>query len=489
MFDVDHRGLAKLLERRGPAWGAAVVQELVQNALDTNAKNISVTISPVPNAAKVSLVVTDDDPDGFEDLRHAYTLFAESPKKAHAELRGRFDLGEKLVIAVCDFAQITTTTGRVIFEHGKRTKERTYRTSGTEFWGTLRMTRDQIAAMEATVERIIPSPHVTLTLNGEKLPARKPVTEFETTLETEVADESGVLRRRQRKTIVRVYEPIRGEEPTLYELGLPVVALDGDRFCYDVQQRVPVNMERDNVPPAYLRSLRVAAANALHDRITPTDANTWMRDALRDARVEPATVRAAVTARFGERVVAYDPSDKEANSRAAAEGYTVVHGAQLSGDEWENVRKVDGLLPAAGKVLPTPKPYPNGTRDEILIPRGEWTRGMQAVARYAELLSERVLGAKCDVRIAREPLVFWSANYGQGRLCLNFSKLGSHWFDTMIGACEIPTEIDELLIHEFGHHYEMDHLSDNYYRALCRIGARMRRTQEIASLVLREFAK
>jgi len=29
------------------------------------------------------------------------------------------------------------------------------------------------------------------------------------------------------------------------------------------------------------------------------------------------------------------------------------------------------------------------------------------------------------------------------------------------------------LIHEFGHHYSSDHLSEDYYRALCKVGARI----------------
>ena len=32
-----------------------------------------------------------------------------------------------------------------------------------------------------------------------------------------------------------------------------------------------------------------------------------------------------------------------------------------------------------------------------------------------------------------------------------------------------------VLLHEFGHEYESDHLSASYHRALCRLGAKMRR--------------
>jgi hypothetical protein len=38
------------------------------------------------------LVVEDDAPEGFKDLSHAFTLFADSAKKVNPEQRGRFNL-------------------------------------------------------------------------------------------------------------------------------------------------------------------------------------------------------------------------------------------------------------------------------------------------------------------------------------------------------------------------------------------------------------
>ena len=84
---------------------------------------------------------------------------------------------------------------------------------------------------------------------------------FEETLPTVIADEEGVLRKTNRKTQVRVYEPLPGETAMLYEMGIPVVDT-GDRFHIDVGQKVPLNMDRDNVTPAYLRAIRVAVLNA-----------------------------------------------------------------------------------------------------------------------------------------------------------------------------------------------------------------------------------
>ena len=93
-FDVDKAGLAKLMAGRPKAF---IVFELLQNAWDQNITEVDVTIESVPGTRNAQIAVIDDAPDGFADLRDAYTLFAESRKKANAEQRGRFNLGEKLV--------------------------------------------------------------------------------------------------------------------------------------------------------------------------------------------------------------------------------------------------------------------------------------------------------------------------------------------------------------------------------------------------------
>src|SRR5208282_82456 len=106
--------------------------------------------------------------------------------------------------------------------------------------------------------------------NGKLLPTRTLVTTFDAILPTVLADEEGVLRKTTRKTQVSVYEPLPSETPTLYEMGIPVVET-GDRFHVDVGQKVPLNMDRDNVTPAYLRAVRVAVLNATHEILDQPD--------------------------------------------------------------------------------------------------------------------------------------------------------------------------------------------------------------------------
>ena len=119
-FEVDKAGLAKLMAGRSKAF---VLYELLQNAWDQNVTRVDVTVEPAAGTRHAPITVTDDDPDGFADLRDAYTLFAESRKKGNAAQRGRFNLGEKLVLALAKSAWIETTTGAVEFgERGRHAR-------------------------------------------------------------------------------------------------------------------------------------------------------------------------------------------------------------------------------------------------------------------------------------------------------------------------------------------------------------------------------
>ena len=87
-----------------------LIGELIQNALDeAGVTQIAVTLAPVPGRPQADLAVEDDSPEGFRDLAHAYTLFADSYKRGNPEQRGQFNLGEKMVLAVCESASISTT--------------------------------------------------------------------------------------------------------------------------------------------------------------------------------------------------------------------------------------------------------------------------------------------------------------------------------------------------------------------------------------------
>jgi len=465
-FNVDRKGLAALMKGRSKAF---ILHELIANAWDEATKTVKVTVERLDGGRNTLISVEDDNPDGFQDISHAYTLFAESKKKSNSEKRGRFNLGEKLVLSLAKRAWIYTTTASLVFDDKGRAKHVAKRNAGSEIRVEIPMIKTEMDEMVESAKRLIPPPGIITTVNGEDLPSREPATWFETALPTLISDEEGVLRRTERKTLVRVYEPLAGENATLYEMGIPVVET-GDRFHVDVQQKVLLNSDRDNVMPGYLRAIRVAVLNHTAHLISKEDtAQTWVGEAISDKRVEDDAVKTVFLRRFGENAVAFDPSDLEANKISTAEGRTVVYGGSLTGEQWENVRRA-GALPPAGQVTPSPKPFHPDGKPLRPIPSSEWTAGMHRIANFIRQTHFSLFGSGINVQIVDEPDWKFNATYGTGGFILNKWCLADHYFNGDISECVI-----DLVIHEFGHHIESDHLSRKYNDALTKIGAQMTR--------------
>lgn len=349
-FTVDKGGLAAILERRGKSFA---LFELIQNAWDSGATRVNVKLDPVPGQPYAMLGV-EDDGEGFADLDHAHTMFARSSRAADPLKRGRFNLGEKLVLAVCRKARIRTRSGVIDFkEDGTVRRSSEAREGGTMFTAEIRMTRDEFDECCDAMRRLIPP--VATTFNGELIDRPDSVARFEAKLPTEIADADGMLRRTVRTATVEVY-PVDGDgKGELLEMGIPIVETENG-YRVNVLQKVPLNFDRDNVTPALLRAVQTALLNNVVADLSPDQAaSPWAQEAAGDARATPEAVKVIIAKRFGERAVVAVPGDPMANASAEAAGFTVIPGGSLSADVWANVRKHGVLLPAS-KVFPTPKP-------------------------------------------------------------------------------------------------------------------------------------
>lgn len=482
-FNVDKAGLGRQAEEQPKG---RLIGELIQNALDeAGVTQIDVALTPIPGRPLADLTVEDDSPEGFRDLTHAYTLFADSYKRGNPEQRGQFNLGEKMVLAVCESARISTTKGTVLFDpqEGRIEKPRQQRERGSVFQGRIKMNREEYEAVADYLRSLLLPKDVVVTYNGDQLLPRKSLQRCELSLETLVADDQGVMRCRTRKTVVKLYPPLPGEAAHLYEMGLPVVET-GDKWHVNIRQKVPLNRDRNNVTPAYLQAVRVAVLNAAFEFLTTEEDATaaWCKLAGADPRCSDEAITHLIRLRFGEAVAAPDPSDIEAMKAFQAQGGTIVAG--LSKGEWANVKRAGAVLPA-GQICPTAKPYssdPNAKPVDILL-EDDWTEGMKNIASYAAFLGKELMGVMVKVTVVRTTNAF-IACYGKGRLDFNLNRLGYKWFEQ--GATEA---VDRLLIHEFGHQYSGDHLSHEYHEALCRLGAGFKRLALQKPNELRKFMK
>ena len=227
-------------------------------------------------------------------------------------------------------------------------------------------------------------------------------------------------------------------------------------------------MDRDNVTPAYLKKIRTLVYNETYDLIDQDDINEpWVKEALSDTECDSKAIDTSLNLRFGRNRVIFDPSDLESNKTAVSNGYTIIHGSQLSKKEWDNVKKT-GTMKPSGQVFPTPHPEssPDGKPP---IPYEQLTDKQKLVVNFTKRLAKRIMDIdiKVNVYAIKNPFRAW---YGDKEFSCNLKRLGTHFFKNF------PHNLKDalaLIIHEFGHEYSGDHLSKEYYKALCELGAKM----------------
>lgn len=482
-FRVHKEGLAQVYARRGPA---APFFELVSNAWDEEGvTKVELEVTAVPGKAEVTVFIVDDSTHGFRDLDEARTLFAPSYKKAEAQSRGRFNVGEKLFLSLCRSARIVSTGGALEFKSDgtvRRSKSPAL-PLGTEVHATLRMTRAEMdlafaelrrlrtpAGIETTITFDIggdidsPDPdHVTLVAGGGEF-------SFEAKLQSELADDAGVLRPTERVAAVQAWVVEAEETGWLYELGIPVVEIGG-MFDINVLQKVPLTVDRDNVKPAFLRRLRAHMLNhGFRKFLTKGDASeAWVTDAMGSTNPPPsrAALEWVLDLRFGKKRVIYDPSDREGSQIAMSQGYAVVPGGSLPSAVWANVKSTRTMLPA-GQV--TPSKSDKAAPSKAVRPE-DIEGGVEVVAAYKRL-AKLLIGCSVQVTIL-ESAATVLADYGGRKIRLNLQQLGRAWFKKAVDNGELDTEHVELLIHELGHEFSSSHLDEGYHRSQTRLGVKL----------------
>ena len=466
-FTVDKTGLAKLQHEKDRFF---ILKELISNSFDEQINRCSVSLEY--SDGEVTIEVRDDSLEGFKRLSDAHTLFAESYKKGNVLQRGRFNIGEKLALSLFKEATITSTKGRVIFhKDGTRSQTSTKRDVGTTFSGIIKMTKREMDEIIEQCELIIPPENVTFSVN-ENLFCRPDVHKvFTQSLPTVDIDDEGNLKSAIRKTEIELFKKGITDVNYICELGIPIVETD-ICFTINVNQKVPMNKDRDNVSPTYLKKLKTYVLNETAYELDENEAKTsWATEAMENKEVSDEAVVKVIGKRFGEDAVVRDPSDPEANKKAVADGVTVIESGSLPSNAWVHLRRArendTSFARPAGSVDAYKSPILHAKVGGNLLPEGAWTLGMEEVAKFAEDAHMTVFGESLVVDMFDGQ--GFSATYRKGNLTFYYNVLGKGWFDLK----NRKEEIVELIIHEFGHYYASDHLSERYYDGLCRIGARL----------------
>lgn len=474
IITVDTKGLARMLSRNGIGW---IAKELLQNAWDQDVTQVNMTIESVGHG-KGKITITDDDPVGFQDLSHAYTLFAESSKRGNPNQRGRFNMGEKQVIAYCietgGMVEILSTTGGYSFskqDGRKRLRRKT--DAGSKVTCTFRASKKALDEMITMISSFIAPTEFVTTVNGITLPTKTPVASFHERLPTIGINNDGEMFNTARKTDVNIYEPAGGEKPMLMELGIPVVESE-TKYHLDVRQKVPLNMERDAVTPAYRKQLLGYVVNATHNLLTKEEANkSWVLGGASSKEVSSEALNTILDAKFGKGRMVHDPTNRGASTAATNDGRTVVSGGSLPKEVWEQVKEK--------APIPTTTSNPvyrddgvKFSRDgiDVSIPENEWSDEMVNLTEYAKELHQMVHGMVPMVQWLKDDRSY-RACYSSNKLTFNYNNLGKKWIERTQDEREYFQDYIDLLIHEFSHYGGAKHYDRVFYMNCTENGAKI----------------
>ena len=343
-IEVSLAGMRELHIGRHPA---ELIKELVQNAFDEDSANCC-TVKVHYESGEGTLVVVSDNGDGFKDVRDVWTLLGTNPKRRLVNKRGRFNSGDKEVLAVAIWAKVETVGFSVFFpKSGGRTSKKNNRKSGTVFSVLMPWDGAQAEDLVDRLRLIRPPQDFTYKVNGEAVAHPTPLVTHEATLETVLQDGPGEpMRKTRRRTMIQVSKPVSPDGTgMIYEMGIPIQPIEPP-YDVDIQQKVPMPPNRDTVRESYLQDVYAEVLNAMHPKMADKEfGETWVRTATEDNRLTEEAAKETVRSRYGDKVVIWS-TDKPSNLEALDNGYEVLHPRTMSAEEREQLREKGGLQSA-----------------------------------------------------------------------------------------------------------------------------------------------
>lgn len=462
-FEVSTEGMRELQLGREP-WQLA--KELVSNAWDEKTAVCRVELRSLTGMTAYLSVY--DDGEGFKDIADAWTLMKHTDKRMDPEVRGRFNIGEKEILAVAQSAQISTAGKIIVFpkEGGRQVKTDRKQGKGTLIqvwltWGT-----KQVRETAERLSHMMPPYGIAYTVNGKAVESQTPYKTAQAVLETVLQSGLGEpLTSARRKAAVEIYRNLNGGASQLFEMGVPVQAIDCP-YSVNVLQKIPLPPNRDTAKSSYLQDIYTIVLNETAEEVQDAAAS-WVRTALEDKTVAPETVQTIVKKRYGDKVALWS-ADGRSNDKALAAGYELVHGRTLSAKERDVFASVG--VKHASEI------FPGSTGSRTHYTEDKLTDDMRRVRQYARQLYKALFRRDVEVKFYCDIHISEAASYGMGILDFNVGRLGKAWFEEnnelVDGTHYVFGEsVTSLLLHEFAHTKGIGH-EPTYYRSLEHLAGR-----------------
>lgn len=448
-FDVDKNGLAELQAGKPKVH---IIRELIANAWDEQITECRVQLTYSNGRALIS--VEDDCPEGFADLADAFTLFKHTKKREDTSKRGRFNLGEKTSISLCNQATIETTKGKIVFDRNGRTVSKSQRMKGSKITLKLKLSKEEFDQLSEIKNYLIPK-GIRFFINNEEINYREPHKILEAKLLTEKLEDN-ILKRISRSTKIHLY--LTTDKAFLFELGIPVQEIECD-FSVSVEQKIPLGTDRETVLPSFLKELYAIILNNTFQEVEcPSD--LWVRTAITSKNIESNAVKEMMTRRYGEKACIANPFDKRSMDEAISHGYNIIYGSEMSKEEWGAVKK-DNLMPTSSNLFGV-----SFVGAELI---SELTPDMQAGEVLCKKIAKRLLGIELKVRFIKSKATEGADfDFGANLLTFNISRLGAAFFNPPVSA-----KVLDLILHEISHFQGRQHTEMRYHTLLTKIGGEL----------------
>lgn len=474
---ISTEGFAAMNAARPPEH---LVKELVQNSLDSlveaQAGCIHLNYGHNGQFFEVSCV---DDGSGIDNLADLRVVYLTHKTDSHLK-RGRFGRGFKEALCIAEQALVASGGQQLEFlrEQGQRVTRqgRPVRPQhGTRVWMQMPWPAEVNAQLDAYFQRFLVPVGVLLEVNGLRLNPRPVEHHVSVSLSTEIYDAtSQSWKKPTRKTVIQLVRTRPDETATIYEMGIPVAALDwGVPFHCDIQQRVPMNPNRDAVATGYALKLQVACLPTL---LATMDADTVKQDWVGTAgrRCDDSVQQQIISRAFGDNIARSVPrmGARHFDEDARDLGLQVINTAQASGGFRDMLK---AYVPSAQEVVRADerRRADQATESSFSIKqalqagdhRQHWVERQGGAERVERCLAFAVWF--CQQLVYSCPVVqhrvsgMLTLNHGLGK------RVYAHWSSTNVltlaldESCfwqyPLGPESLEVLIHEAAHAMNMHH--------------------------------
>lgn len=452
-FEISTSGLKELQSGKSKSY---IVRELIANAFDENITKCEVELFYNQDNEEAVIRVIDNNPEGFKDLRDAYTLFRTTHKRKNIKQRGRFNIGEKQAISICEIAKIATTKGTIIFDKNGRTETKDIFYHGSSIELVVKMTLSEYKEILDILDKYLSPKNIKFIVNEKTQVYKKPFHITEASLETELL-QNGIIRKVWRKTKIHILKNFHSDNKTyLYEMGIPVCEINCN-YNIDIQQKIPLSIDRETVPEKYLNEVYTEVLNAIYKDIQPEDSSaTWIRIAVANRRIDKKALKTITELRFGDKICIANPFDRDSIDEAISRGYKVIYGSELSKKEWSNLRE--------NKIL-------NSSSDlfgKIAVGATyvEPDEKQKLVAKLAQKIAMKLLAINLKVQFVKSK-ADCAAYFGNNSITFNLTRLPKDFFKDTVSERTL-----DLILHELGHSAGY-HTEKSYHELITKMGSQL----------------